>query len=84
VSAGPPEEGEEVVLYASEGYARLVGARPGFGLTRTWFGPYEVNFDYYPAWLGSDRIVVMPASHYPERRFLPRDVPPKLRPGGLD
>jgi hypothetical protein len=24
------------------------------------FGPYEVNFDYYPSWEGDARIVIMP------------------------
>ena len=27
--------------------------------TERWFGPYEVNFDYYPSWEGNDRILVM-------------------------
>jgi hypothetical protein len=26
----------------------------------TWFGPYEVNFNYYPSWEGDRRILVMP------------------------
>lgn len=26
--------------------------------TEMWFGPYEVNFNYYPTWAGRDRIVV--------------------------
>lgn len=28
-------------------------------LTVTWFGPYEVNFNYYGSWAGDDRILVM-------------------------
>jgi hypothetical protein len=31
--------------------------------TRTWFGPHEVNFNYYPSWTGDKRIVVMPVHH---------------------
>ncbi|KKU14531.1 hypothetical protein A3A20_00355 [Candidatus Wolfebacteria bacterium RIFCSPLOWO2_01_FULL_45_19] len=31
-----------------------------FNYTERWFGPYEVNFNYYPGWMGADRIVVMP------------------------
>jgi hypothetical protein len=29
-------------------------------MTTRWFGPMEVNFDYYPTWQGDERIVVMP------------------------
>lgn len=29
------------------------------GYTEAWFGPYEVNLDYYPTWLGEHRFVVM-------------------------
>jgi hypothetical protein len=25
----------------------------------TWMGPYEVNLNYYPTWMGDDRFVVM-------------------------
>lgn len=34
-------------------------------LTERWFGPYEVNYDYYPDWWGDDRIVIMDASKAP-------------------
>jgi hypothetical protein len=27
--------------------------------TIRWFGPHEVNFNYYPSWVGKDRIVLM-------------------------
>jgi len=52
----------EAIFFASEalqtvGEFNLPANRPG--LTKTWFGPYEVNFDYYPTWRGSDRILVM-------------------------
>ena len=30
-----------------------------WGLTETWFGPWEINFDCYPTWDGDPRIVVM-------------------------
>ena len=35
-----------------------------------WFGPREVNFDYYPSWMGQDRIVVMEM-----RRAIPLRLP---------
>ena len=25
----------------------------------TWFGPFEVNLNYYPSWVGDDRIIAM-------------------------
>ena len=48
------------VFYASEvsSWERWTANR--FNYTRGWFGPYEVNFNYYPSWAGDDRIVVMP------------------------
>lgn len=27
--------------------------------TIRWFGPHEVNFNYYPSWIGRDRILLM-------------------------
>jgi Dolichyl-phosphate-mannose-protein mannosyltransferase len=29
------------------------------GLSRGWFGPYEINWDYYTTWDGDDRIVIL-------------------------
>ena len=29
----------------------------------TWFGPREVNFDYYTSWCGHDRVLVLPTAH---------------------
>lgn len=34
-----------------------------FDYTWTWFGPYEVNFNYYPNWIGEPRVVVMPVRY---------------------
>ena len=40
--------------------------RPGFwpvnspGLAPAWFGPLEINMDYYASWQGDDRILVIP------------------------
>lgn len=50
------------VLFASEvESARWTANRPDY--TRAWFGPYEVNFNYYPTWQGRDRLLVMPVHH---------------------
>jgi hypothetical protein len=35
----------------------LVANRRGYAVR--WFGPHEVSFDYYPDWVGRDRIVIM-------------------------
>lgn len=54
---------EDVVFYARDvPESELVANRRCYA-TR-WFGPYEVNWNYYPAWMGEDRIVVMPREHY--------------------
>jgi hypothetical protein len=82
VAALSLDEADEVVVYASEAYGHLVGLRTRHDLTRATFGPLDVNFNYYPSWLGEDRIVVLPAFRYPRRPFLsPEEAPPNLRPG---
>lgn len=82
VGLRPLQEVDDVIFYASEAYGHIVGLRPRHDLTRAVFGPLEVNFNYYPSWLGEDRIVVMPASRYPRKPFLPPEhAPPQLRPG---
>jgi 4-amino-4-deoxy-L-arabinose transferase-like glycosyltransferase len=51
----------KLVFYASEGMENPLdwpSNRPG--LAERIFGPWEVNFDYYPLWAGDDRILVMP------------------------
>jgi 4-amino-4-deoxy-L-arabinose transferase-like glycosyltransferase len=55
-----PTQAEQVIFYASEGMRHWLdwpANRPR--LTKTWFGPYEVNFNIYPDWEGDDRIIVM-------------------------
>lgn len=82
VVAAPLDEVGYVVFWAGEDYARLVGLAPRFGLMTTWFGPFEVNLDYYPSWLGEDRILVMHVDDYPPRPYVaPDELPPNLRPG---
>jgi hypothetical protein len=82
VAPRPLEDADEVVFYASEAYGRLVGLRTRHDLTRATFGPLDVNLNYYPSWLGEDRIVVLPAALYPRQPFLPpENTPPLLRPG---
>jgi 4-amino-4-deoxy-L-arabinose transferase-like glycosyltransferase len=50
---------DALALYPAEG--RPVRDWPANrpNLTLTWFGPYEVNFNYYPTWEGEERIVLM-------------------------
>jgi hypothetical protein len=54
---------DDVVFYALDiPWPELLANRRGYATT--WFGPYEVNYDYYPTWMGADRIVVMPREHF--------------------
>ena len=58
----PDPRAERVAVLASEALERS-GARgmPSNrrGLTESWFGPFEVNFDYYPTWQGRDRVLLL-------------------------
>ena len=54
-------QADMILLYASEGVESLLDwPRNKPGLATTIFGPWEVNFDYYPTWEGNDRILLMP------------------------
>lgn len=50
---------DRFVLYASDagGFWALPSNRRG--LSERWFGPYEVNYDWYASWWGDDRILVL-------------------------
>jgi hypothetical protein len=61
VTCNPGAGAKTAVLYASEVTFRERWVANRFSYTRKWFGPYEVNFNYYPDWAGDDRIVVVPA-----------------------
>jgi hypothetical protein len=59
----PSEKADVAIFLASEMFRHL--GEPNIPanrrhLTTTWFGPYEVNFNYYPTWKGSNRILFMP------------------------
>jgi hypothetical protein len=47
----------ETFLYFSRENGRPLSNR--FGMYQTPYGPYEVNFNYYPSWDGDTRLVVM-------------------------
>lgn len=49
----------EAIFYAREGMSQNDWLANRRRLVKTWFGPWEVNFNYYPTW-GEDRILVMP------------------------
>lgn len=61
VFADPALETDFTVFSTKEAGGRWVGRwpanRPGY--VETWFGPREVNLNYYPTWLGDPRFVVM-------------------------
>jgi hypothetical protein len=50
---------DEVLFYTSEAL-QPPRDRPATrrNLTITWFGPWEVNLNYYPSWAGGDRIML--------------------------
>ena len=57
-----PTQANSLVFYATEATNRLDWPEYTPNLTEAWFGPYEVDFNYYPDWAGEDRIVVMSAA----------------------
>ncbi len=64
VTATPQASEIVLISYKHAGYKSLfywkANDRTQF---LTWFGPYEVNMNYYPAWFGDDRIVAMTTAH---------------------
>jgi hypothetical protein len=65
-------EANRVLLYASEGlphWQDWPANRPD--LTERWFGPYEVNFNFYPNWWGDDRIIEVTSQRASELGILP-------------
>ncbi|MCA9980919.1 MAG: hypothetical protein KDD89_08800 [Anaerolineales bacterium] len=55
-----PNKGETVVVFALEAFPEPTDwpANDPFLIERQ-FGPYEINFPYYPSWVGNDRIVLL-------------------------
>jgi hypothetical protein len=56
---------DRVLFYSREPEGWLAWPANEPRQTRTWFGPFEVNFDYYPVWRGQQRIVVMDRERLP-------------------
>jgi hypothetical protein len=54
------EPNARAVFYATEVRDSSRWDATRFNYADTWFGPYEVNFNYYPTWAGEDRIVILP------------------------
>lgn len=56
------------IFYSSEidDWRKFLANRHDY--TWTWFGPYEINYNYYPTWVPAwgvnDRIVVMPINYF--------------------
>jgi Dolichyl-phosphate-mannose-protein mannosyltransferase len=48
-----------IAFRASEVRKRAAWVANRRDTTIRWFGPHEVNFDYYPTWAGRDRILLM-------------------------
>ncbi|HSO27187.1 MAG TPA: phospholipid carrier-dependent glycosyltransferase [Anaerolineales bacterium] len=70
----PPQYGatDLVAFFASEAFqdpTRWPANQPGLALA--YFGPWEVNFDYYPLWAGDDRILLMTRAQAVQREIEP-------------
>jgi hypothetical protein len=48
-----------VLLYTDEGMGRLEWPANRREQFTTWFGPQEVNINYYPTWEGDERILLL-------------------------
>lgn len=54
----------DYVMYVSSEVNPQVVQANRYNLTETWFGPYEINYNYYPSWEGDARIVVIAADKF--------------------
>jgi 4-amino-4-deoxy-L-arabinose transferase-like glycosyltransferase len=50
---------DRIAFYALEAFEAGQQIHLNVPLHSVWFGPWDVNIDYYPSWLGSDRIVIL-------------------------
>lgn len=61
VTGDPRRPADQAVLFSSEVPDWTSWKANRFDYTTRVFGSYEVNFNYYPSWIGPERIVVLPA-----------------------
>jgi hypothetical protein len=59
VTRSSSDEVDMALFYVSEGMTPVEWPATRRNLTVTWFGPMEVNINYYPNWGGDDRILLM-------------------------
>jgi len=50
---------DRIAVYAREAFEAGRRIRVNAPLHAVWFGPWDVNVNYYPSWLGSDRILIL-------------------------
>ncbi len=50
---------EFIAMLGRENDQKLYWQANWKNLTVRWFGPYELNFNYYPSWSGAERIVLL-------------------------
>jgi len=70
-------EADYIVFYGKQWFGDVYkrpANMPNF--STTWFGPYEVNYDYYPDWDGDDRIVVISKAEAQRYRVVENLVDP--------
>jgi hypothetical protein len=59
-AAGGKDDAEQVVFFAeAEGPDGFTWMTNDSFLTKAWFGPLEVNFNWYSGWAGPDRVVIL-------------------------
>lgn len=59
ITRDPLDGADKALFFTSEGMTPAEWPATRRNLTITWFGPLEVNTDYYPNWQGYDRIMLM-------------------------
>jgi hypothetical protein len=59
----PTAPGVELVMFFSRELSWNEHEANRRDYSEMWFGPYDVNFNYYPTWSGRDRIVVARPDH---------------------
>ena len=73
--AGTPQASQEWAFYPDDwaSFGNRPSNLPRFA--RTWFGPFELNWNYYTNWAGSSRIVLVSASRAAAQRVKLAGVP---------
>ena len=77
-----PANSTVALICAFERHRRIANG-PGWpsnlrGLSLGWFGPYEVNWEYYSDWKGNDRIVILDTARALKLALIPGQPKPSV------